>query len=106
MKILPLIPMLFIASGLNAACSTEETLNQIRPGAQWSITNSDLSTMIWVSTQTRPTQKEVTQAIAACQAGEISVKQSKDQAKLDLNTKSKTDTQRIDAIIKYLGLDQ
>jgi beta-lactam-binding protein with PASTA domain len=30
----------------------------------------------------------------------------KDQAKIDLNTKSKTDAQRIDAIIKYLDLDK
>ena len=30
----------------------------------------------------------------------------KAQAKIDLNTKTKTDTQRIDAIIKYLDLDK
>ncbi len=30
----------------------------------------------------------------------------KDQAKIDLNTKSNTDTERIEAIIKYLDLDK
>ena len=30
----------------------------------------------------------------------------KDQARVDFNSKSKTDTQRIEALIKYFGLDK
>lgn len=63
MKILLL---LLLASPVLANCTASDVIPTIRPGSQWTMTNNDLSTIVWNSTQTVPTQTEIDAAIVDC----------------------------------------
>lgn len=84
-----------------------EALYTIRPNSQWSISGDSYSGLLWLDTkQSKPTQKELEIAIEDCRSREELEKIIRDQAKVDLNNRSKTDAERINAIVTYLGLDK
>lgn len=88
-------------------CSIAEILPTLRPGAEWSLSGNTYSGLNWLDKSApKPTSKEVTDAVANCRIAEQLRLQQQTQAKIDLNTSAKTDTQRIDAIITYLQLDK
>lgn len=89
------------------SCGIRDILVLLCPGAQWSIHDDDLSTLQWFSPDKKiPTLAEINQAIAECQLRESTQRAEKVQAKIDLNSTIKTDTDRINAIVKYLDLDK
>lgn len=75
----------------------------LRPGTSW---NWDGKTLTQAEDGTPrvsvPTDKELEPLLAQPDPDDV----LRQQAKIDLNTSSKTDTERINAIIKYLGLDR
>lgn len=62
-----LILILFLpAISFADPCDVSSVLTQIRPGEQWSMTNNDPSTLVWLSTTTAPTSTEIQNGIANC----------------------------------------
>lgn len=98
--------VLLISNTAYASCFTRDVLPVLRPGAQWSMKEDDYDSIMWFSKQTIPSKDEVTQAIADCRVREAIERSQKDQAKIDLNSIVKTDTERINAIIKFLDLNK
>lgn len=99
--------LLLLPSVAMATCQIEDILLTIRPKAEWILRGTSYSGLQWLDkVQAKPTSTEVSNAISACRDSEIQERQDRDQAKIDLNTTSKTDAERINAIIKYLGLDK
>ena len=87
-------------------CNVATALSSIREGAVFSVYDDDYATVRWEGPGVKPTEKEVNDEIAACNAREILEKQLREQAKLDLNNPLKTDAEFRAALIKYLGLDR
>lgn len=76
---LALILLLLSSPALGAVCQTpcdvHNALLKLRPsaaGAQWTMVNDDFSTIVWNSTQTIPSQQEVTDTILATNVAERS----------------------------------
>lgn len=88
------------------ACTIATAIQEVRPGAEWVLNGDRYAGLTWIDkVQTKPTSSEIDTAMVACQSRETQEKLARDQAKLDLNNTSKTDTERINALIKYLGLN-
>ncbi len=99
-----LLLILFIPSISFASCKTSDVLPTIRPGAQWAMNNNDLSTLVWLSTQTVPTQSEVNTAISACLTTTANnIKQMQNDI---FNVKLSTNTAatKLSALIDFLQL--
>lgn len=89
------------------ACTIIEAIQSVRPGAEWSLSGSDYSGLTWLDGKTtKPTRKEITTAISECAADSDRESREIEQAKIDLNTTTKSDAERINAMIKYLRLDK
>lgn len=98
--------LVFVASTSHGIdrCDRDLVIEKMRPGAEWNLRGDKLE---WLDTvQLPPTDKEIDTATAECLVRVNQEKAAKVQAKTDLNTKTKTDADRIDAIIKYLDLDK
>lgn len=88
-------------------CTIADGITMIRPGAEWILRGDTYAGLQWLdSVQAKPTAKEVDTAVTACQQKLATYTAARDQAKIDLNAKTRTDAERIDAIIKYLDLDK
>lgn len=82
------------------SCTVADVIPSIRPGATWNMRGKDYSGLEWRdSSQTKPTLAEVNEAIATCKA-----KPTKKQMILDAKDKTKSADERIDALIKIIGL--
>lgn len=90
---------------LLAGCAIEDQINLIRPGATYIIHAGNYEGIEWTDkSQTKPTPLEIDQAASDCQVL-ISQKASvKDQAVLDAKNKGKPTDERLDALIKAIGL--
>lgn len=88
-----------------ATCSVQDVLETIRPGASWSLSGQDYSTLVWQSAQSIPTKAEVTQAILDCQTAAASRLTLKQQARLDVKNNLLTQAQRLQALLILLDLD-
>lgn len=96
-----------IATFSSAECRISDVLLTLRPNAEWVLYGDTTSGLQWLDKkQSRPTDLQINSAIATCQQAKTLDDSARAQAKIDLNSTTKTDTQRIDAIIKYLGLDK
>ena len=104
MKILFLLVLFYSIS--NAACRVADVIQIIRPGAQWTISDDDRTTLVWNSTQTIPTVLEIQTAISTCQtdiANRLSLKQ---QARQDVKNAALTPAQRLQALLILLDYDK
>lgn len=90
---------------LDDPCSPIFVLHSIRPGASWTISNQDIATLIWDDPSPKPTKSEVDTAISTCQSNQVAKKVETDQAAIDMTNKTKTTDERLDALIKVLGLN-
>ena len=96
------IALLLCASTAHGACDTARALETLRPGAEWVVRGEDIT---WLDkVQTRPTSRQINDAITACISEETLTKQAREQALIDLKNSSITDRQKLEALIKYLGL--
>lgn len=89
------------------ACSIEEQLAIIRPGAVYQIKSGDYAGIIWLDKeQSKPTEEEMEQALVDCQkAVQDSTKDPiKDQAVIDAKDVRLSPEERINALIKALAL--
>lgn len=87
------------------ACTVASALSNLRPGAEWVMQNDDFTTLTWLDkTQTAPTEKEVQEALSSCQQQETTKQQEMIQTKSTLESKTSTTDQKVDALIKYLGI--
>ena len=86
--------LMFIASTAFGDCTPMDVLQQIRPGAEWSITGNTYNGLIWLDqVQTKPTLQEVQDAMTTCQANVLSLRQ---QAQNDIfNVKLATNTAQV-----------
>ena len=83
------------------SCTIIEALQTARPKAQWSITNGDYNTLVWLDkTQTKPSQDELTKAMATCQSNASTMT----QALTDEKNSNLDPGVRLDNLIKALGL--
>lgn len=102
-----LIPLLLlIPAALHADCKVGDVLMTLRPGAEWTMTGNDTSTLVWSSTQTIPTKAEVIQAIQDCRTAAQARLTAKQQARLDVRDTSLTANQRFQALLILLDFDQ
>lgn len=85
-------------------CTIAQAIQTLRPGEMWTLQGSDYSGIQWQDKTKKPSQAEVTQAIADCVAQESAAKAQKDQAILDAKDTTKTTQARLDAIIKAIDL--
>lgn len=83
-----------------------EALNDIRPGAQWSLNGDSYNGLVWLdNNQTKPTVTELRTAKALCLEQEEARKQEIEQAYLCVKSTAPTDA-RLNAVIKIMGLDK
>lgn len=86
------------------ACTIVEAISTLRPGAQWNLRGSTLAGLEWLDASKPPTQADIDQTIADCQAQDSLKKSQKDQAVIDAKNPAKTADQRLDALIKAIDL--
>lgn len=102
-----LILFLVIPSIAFADCKITTVLGDIRPGAQWILYGEVYEGLVWKDEiQSKPSEQEIEQAILNCQQRKVTENTVRVQAQIDLNDQKKTDAERINAIILYLGLDK
>jgi uncharacterized protein with PIN domain len=93
--------------GVYISCGMENILNAIRPDALWKLSGPNYEDIVWIDTkQTKPTRAEVDKALSDCQVQKTAIDTETRQTISDANNATKTDKERIDAIIKYMGLDK
>lgn len=91
--------------GILLTCTIVEAIPTIRPGAEWSLNGFEYAGLKWLDKrQAKPTEQEVVQAISNCQTQEVSRKLERDQAILDAKDISKTDAQRLNALMTAIDL--
>lgn len=87
------------------SCSIETQIEMIRPGAPYNIKRGDYEGIEWLDEkQSKPTIEEMDAALLECQRAISSPTLEQEQAKTDLMDTRKSDAERIDAMIKYLGI--
>jgi hypothetical protein len=62
-----LIPTL----GFCDPCSLSYLIEQVSPGAQWTLTGNDLNNLVWISATIPPNSNQITAALAACRANQL-----------------------------------
>lgn len=86
-------------------CRIQEALVALRPGAIWNLRGETYAGIEWVDKiQAKPTQIEVTTAIAACIKKESDDKAAIISAKAIIADASKTDKERLDALAIYFQI--
>lgn len=106
MRYLAIFSLVLLSKIAWGSCDAPDVIQTIRPGAQWTMQAGDVSTLVWLSTQTIPTKAEVVAAMSACQTNETSRKALKQQAKLDVKNAGLTIPQRLQALLILLDYDQ
>lgn len=101
MKILAL---LLLAAPLMADCRPGEVLRQIRPIAEFAMTDDVVT--VWRSTDTIPSKGEMAAATLLCQTEQATRFSQKRQARLDIKNALLTIQQRFDALLILQDLDQ
>lgn len=100
------LSLIFLSSVSFAECDVANALTTLRPKAEWNLKGNVYEGIEWLDkVQIKPTEKEVQISIDSCKTAEDSATKQKEQALIDMNTKTKTDAERIDALIRYLGLE-
>ncbi len=88
-------------------CTIVEALQNIRPGAEWSLRGDDYADLNWLDkTQTKPTRTQITTAIADCKTDEAAREISKRTARVIVRTSTATVTQKVNALLLLLDLDK
>jgi hypothetical protein len=98
--------LLLLSSLAIADCKVADVIPTLRPGAAWTITDNDTSTLVWQSTQTIPTALEVAVSVNDCKAKAASRFAAKAQARIDVKNTSLTQAQRLAALLILLDYDQ
>lgn len=88
------------------SCDVQSVLQMLRPGAEWSISNNDVVTLVWLSTQTVPTKPEVLAAVATCRSDLAARKTLKAQSRVDVKNSGLTIGQRLQALLILLDYDR
>ena len=94
--------ILLIPSISFAFCDPADILPSVRPGAVWTMSNNDLTTQVWKSTQTIPSALEMQTGISNCLARVV----AKKQARLDAKNTALFPEARIQALLILLDYDQ
>lgn len=100
-----LLAFFLIAQTVYADCKASDVVQVIRPGAEWTMTDNDPATLVWMSTQTIPTKAEVIQAMQDCRAAAQARLLLKQQARLDVKNTALTPAQRLQALLILLDFD-
>lgn len=89
------------------ACTVVSVLQDLRPGAEWSLSGNTYEGLEWVdAVQTKPTKAEIVAAMQACRADETARFSLKQQARLDVRNTSLTQGQRLQALLILLDFDR
>lgn len=86
-------------------CTVTAAIISIRPGAGWSMSNNDPSTLVWVSTQTQPTLLEIQNVVDACNLANTPVQKNlkaRSDAINDLLTSTDDRAKEVRAILMTL----
>lgn len=97
-----LIFLLLISPNLFALCRISEVIDSIRPGATWIVTNDDLNTLVWNSTQTVPSKIEINAAISQCQQNDLNVKQQIQNDIFNIKLSTNTGAQKLPYLLDLL----
>lgn len=108
MRVLKLaFSLILLPSLVLADCGIGDALLTLRPRAEWNLRGETYEGLEWLDrSQTKPTSKEVSDAMTACEQQRTSDDSARAQAKFDLNSTAKTDTERLNALITYMGLNK
>lgn len=86
------------------ACTIENQIEMIRPGASYVIHSGDYAGIEWLDKgQTQPTPLEMDQALATCTAGKQAGFDATATAKQVLKNPTATDKEKLDALIKIIA---
>ncbi len=97
-----LIPSLLIAD-----CTVEDAISELRPGAAWTIQDSDISKIQWLDqTQSRPTAKELSDTLRDCSSRKITRNNLKTASRAILKNPASSDAAKINALILIMDLDR
>lgn len=106
MKILKCLFVVVFCSTISSArdvCGNGLLLTKIRPGVAWTLPNDDdLSSLVWVSSQSKPTADEMGAARTACLSDQQTRAAAKDQAKRNIRNKKAS----LNDVIAALDLDK
>ena len=88
-------------------CTFNETIQSIRPGAQWALRGNTYEGLEWLDTQqAKPTRAEITTAYAACNQALLAREDAKRKARYTVKLSTATPTQQVNAVILLLDLDR
>lgn len=88
-----------------AVCTIADALPYARPGAQWAVRGNTYADIEWLDkNQTKPTQKEIDQAVSDCLAAQTTKETQKQQAITDAKDTAKDAQTRINALINAIDL--
>src|SRR5688500_13420214 len=86
-------------------CAITEALSEIRPGAEWNLSGNSYDGITWLdNNQKKPTKKEVSDGIKACNDKLAAQRSAKEEAKTILRDPTKTDRERLEAVIKVIDI--
>lgn len=89
------------------ACTLAQTLQTLRPKAEWAIRGSSYSDMEWLDkSQSKPTQEEVATAMSACESAQTNDRTAKAAAKVVIKDSKATEKDKLNAVILLLDLDR
>lgn len=92
---------------LAVVCTIADSLQTIRPGAEWTLQGNTYAGLNWTEkVQAKPTQQEIIDGIATCQATQTARITLKQQARLDVKNTGLTQAQRLQALLILLDYDQ
>jgi hypothetical protein len=94
--------LLFIPCICLGSCSVPEILENIRPNAQWTISNNDSTTLVWNSTQTIPSTLEIQTAVNTCKADNLDIKNQIKNDIFNLQLSTNTIVQKLPALLDLL----
>lgn len=85
-------------------CGVPDVVRTLRPGAEWSIQNNDIATLVWISTQTIPSKAEVIQAMSDCRDADVALKQQFQNDVFNIRLSTNTAATKIQYLIDALQI--
>jgi CHASE3 domain sensor protein len=97
--------MILLASTAYGECRISDVLLIVRPGAKWTLQGNEYAGLQWTDqVQSKPTSQEIQAAITACRNAEARKLIDREALKIIISDKTKTVTQRVNALIDYLEI--
>lgn len=99
--------LILLATTAYADCNLAQVLKRIRPGTEWYSDGGKYENLVWVSTTTtKPTRTAYMTAKQACEEDQVIRAAEVDKARAIIKDTTRSDSDRLKALILLLDLDK